>query len=45
MQGTGYSPEAVAEHAVAMLLTINRKTHKAYNRVREQIFRLTACLV
>ena len=35
-----YSPEAVAEHAVAMLLTLNRKTHKAYNRVREQNFSL-----
>jgi D-lactate dehydrogenase len=31
-----YSPEAVAEHAMAMILTLNRKTHKAYNRVREQ---------
>ena len=39
-----YSPEAVAEHAVAMLLTINRKTHKAYNRVREQNFSLTGLL-
>ncbi|HTQ28704.1 MAG TPA: hypothetical protein VMI35_11265, partial [Puia sp.] len=27
-----YSPHAVAEHAVAMILTLNRKTHKAYNR-------------
>jgi D-lactate dehydrogenase len=35
-----YSPEAVAEHTMAMLLTINRKTHKAYNRVREQNFSL-----
>ncbi len=35
-----YSPEAVAEHAVAMILTLNRKTHKAYNRVREQNFSL-----
>lgn len=35
-----YSPEAVAEHAMAMLLTLNRKTHKAYNRVREQNFSL-----
>ncbi|MFX8059715.1 2-hydroxyacid dehydrogenase, partial [Acinetobacter baumannii] len=33
-----YSPQAVAEHAVAMLLALNRKTHKAYNRVREQNF-------
>jgi len=31
-----YSPEAVAEHAVAMLLTLNRKTHKAYNSVRDK---------
>lgn len=30
-----YSPEAVAEHAMAMLLTVNRCTHKAYNRTRE----------
>lgn len=39
-----YSPEAVAEHTVAMLLTINRKTHKAYNRVREQNFSLNGLL-
>ncbi|MCA4897872.1 MAG: 2-hydroxyacid dehydrogenase [Bacteroidota bacterium] len=39
-----YSPEAVAEHAVAMLLTMNRKTHKAYNRVREQNFALNGLL-
>ena len=39
-----YSPEAVAEHAAAMLLTINRKTHKAYNRVREQNFALNGLL-
>lgn len=30
-----YSPEAVAEFAMAMLLTVNRWTHKAYNRTRE----------
>lgn len=35
-----YSPEAVAEHAMAMILTLNRKTHKAYNRVREGNFSL-----
>jgi len=35
-----YSPFAVAEHAVAMILTLNRKTHKAYNRVREGNFSL-----
>jgi D-lactate dehydrogenase len=39
-----YSPEAVAEHAIAMLQTINRKTHKAYNRVREQNFSLNGLL-
>lgn len=33
-----YSPSAVAEHAVALILTLNRKTHKAYNRVREGNF-------
>lgn len=30
-----YSPESVAEFAMAMLLTVNRMTHKAYNRTRE----------
>lgn len=35
-----YSPEAVAEHAMALILTLNRKTHKAYNRVREGNFSL-----
>lgn len=35
-----YSPEAVAEHTVALLLTLSRKTHKAYNRVRENNFSL-----
>lgn len=33
-----YSPTAIAEHAVALILTLNRKTHKAYNRVREGNF-------
>lgn len=33
-----YSPESVAEHATALILTLNRKTHKAYNRVREGNF-------
>lgn len=36
-----YSPHAVAEHAVALLLALNRKLHRAYNRVREQNFSLT----
>jgi len=35
-----YSPHAVAEHAVALLLTLNRKTHRAFNRVRELNFSL-----
>lgn len=39
-----YSPEAVAEHALALILTLNRKTHKAYNRVREQNFLLNGLL-
>lgn len=30
-----YSPEAVAEFAMGMLLTVNRYTHKAYNRTRD----------
>ena len=35
-----YSPYAVAEHAVALIMALNRKTHKAYNRVREGNFSL-----
>lgn len=35
-----YSPHAVAEHAMALLLTINRRTHKAYIRTREFNFSL-----
>ncbi len=35
-----YSPNAVAEHAVALILTLNRKTHKAFNRVKENNFSL-----
>ncbi|HEY1113076.1 MAG TPA: 2-hydroxyacid dehydrogenase [Chitinophagaceae bacterium] len=35
-----YSPHAVAEHAVALILTLNRKTHKAFNRIRENNFSL-----
>ncbi len=36
-----YSPYAVAEHAVALILTLNRKTHRAFNRVREGNFSLS----
>lgn len=35
-----YSPYAVAEHAMALLLTINRRTHKAYLRTRDFNFSL-----
>ncbi len=30
-----YSPHAVAEHAIGLLLTVNRKLHRAYNRTRD----------
>jgi D-lactate dehydrogenase len=39
-----YSPHAVAEHAVALILTLNRKTHRAYNRVRDGNFALDGLL-
>lgn len=39
-----YSPYAVAEHAVGMMLTLNRKIHRAYNRVREGNFSLEGLL-
>lgn len=35
-----YSPYSVAEHAVALILTLNRKIHKSYNRIREGNFSL-----
>lgn len=35
-----YSPHAVAEHTVGLMLTLNRKFHRAYARVREQNFSL-----
>jgi len=35
-----YSPQAVAEHALSLILTLNRKTHKAYNRIKEGNFSL-----
>jgi D-lactate dehydrogenase len=40
MRVPAYSPHSVAEHAVALLLTLNRKIHRAYNRVREMNFSL-----
>ena len=39
-----YSPYATAEHAVALMLALNRKTHRAYNRVREGNFSLEGLL-
>lgn len=36
-----YSPYAVAEHACALVLTLNRKTHKAFNRTRESNFKIS----
>ena len=36
-----YSPHAVAEHTVGLLLTLNRKIHRAFNRVRELNFSLS----
>ena len=35
-----YSPYSVAEHAVALILAINRKIHRAYNRTRDSNFSL-----
>lgn len=40
MRVPAYSPQAIAEHAVALILTLNRKTYKVYNRVRENNFSL-----
>lgn len=39
-----YSPYAVAEHTVGLILTLNRKLHRAYNRVREGNFSLEGLL-
>lgn len=39
-----YSPMAVAEHALAMMMTLNRKTHKSFNRVRDSNFTLEGLL-
>jgi D-lactate dehydrogenase len=40
----GYSPYAVAEHTVGLMLMLNRKLHRAYNRVREGNFSLQGLL-
>jgi D-lactate dehydrogenase len=39
-----YSPHAVAEHAVALILSLNRKTHKAYFRTRDNNFNITGLM-
>ncbi|MFZ5580444.1 MAG: 2-hydroxyacid dehydrogenase [Pseudomonadota bacterium] len=39
-----YSPHAVAEHAVALMMTLNRHIHRAWNRVREGNFALNGLL-
>jgi len=39
-----YSPHAVAEHAIGLVLTLDRRLHKAYNRVREGNFSLEGLL-
>jgi D-lactate dehydrogenase len=39
-----YSPHAVAEHAVALMLTLNRNIHRAYNRVRDGNFDLNGLI-
>ncbi|HSV43683.1 MAG TPA: 2-hydroxyacid dehydrogenase [Candidatus Bathyarchaeia archaeon] len=40
----GYSPNAVAEHAVALMMTLNRKTHKAFQRTRDGNFSINGLL-
>lgn len=44
MSVPGYSPEAVAEHAMALALTAVRRTHKAYIKCRENNFNLTGLM-
>lgn len=44
MRVPGYSPEAVAEHAMALALAANRRLYKAYNKVRENDFSLTGLM-
>jgi D-lactate dehydrogenase len=39
-----YSPFAVAEHALGLIMTLNRRTHRAYNRVREGNFSLVGMI-
>ncbi len=39
-----YSPNSVAEHTLALMLTLNRKTHRAFNRIRDGNFSLEGLL-
>ena len=39
------SPHAVAEHAIALLRTLNRKIHRAFNQVRQLDFSLSGLLM
>ena len=40
VRAPAYSPEAVAEHAVGMMMTLNRRIHRAYQRTRDANFSL-----
>ena len=40
----GYSPYAVAEHCVGLILALNRKIHRAHRRIRDNNFALTGLL-
>lgn len=44
MRVSHYSPHSVAEHAVALLMTLNRRVHRAFNRTREFNFRLAGLM-
>jgi len=44
MRVPAYSPYAVAEHTVGLILSLNRKIHRSYNRVREGNFALDGLL-
>lgn len=44
MRVPAYSPQAVAEHTVGMMLCLSRKFHKAYNRTRDNNFDLNGLL-
>ncbi len=41
---TSYSPHAIAEHTLALMLSLNRKTHRAYYRTRDANFSIQGLL-